>query len=200
VHEARSEAGAQMAAEALSTEPNNERAMLALARHELGLKRYSQAQESLQHLSEFENLSGAGHRELGALLSTLLRFKDEGMPGTAAVDSKATRAAARTHFERAMALVPEDPRAAYQLGWLACGQGDVAETRELLPTVEAAFYRRPESVELAELLVRMHSILGNPAEVFKYAVAEQRLAATEAERARATARVERLRAQIKTAQ
>lgn len=200
VHEPRSEAGAQMAAEALRAEPNNERAMLALARHELGLRRYSQAQESLQRLGEFENLSGAGHRELGALLSMLLRFKDEGMPGTAAVDSKATRAAARTHFERAMALVPEDPRAAYQLAWLACGQGDVAGTRELLPTVEAAFYRRPESVEFAELLVRMHSILGNPAEVFKYAVAEQRLAATDAERARATARVERLRAQIKTAQ
>ncbi len=200
VHEPRSEPGAKMAADALSTEPDNQRAMLALARHELGVKRYTQAQEGLGHLGEIENLSGESHRELAELLSTLLRFKDEGMPGTAGVDSKATRAAARMHFERAMTLAPNDPRAVYQLGWLLCGQGDVAAARELLPKVEAAFYRRPESVEFAELLVRMHSIVGNTAEEFKYAVAEQRLAATEAERARATARVERLRAQIKTAQ
>ena len=71
---------------------------------------------------------------------------------------------------------------------------------ELLPPVEAAFYRRPESSEFAELLVRMHTVAGTPADVFKYAVAEQRLAPTEAERARAAARVERLRAQLKSTQ
>jgi hypothetical protein len=76
----------------------------------------------------------------------------------------------------------------------------VAGTPELLPKVETAFYRRPESAEFAELLVRMHTIAGNPADVFKYAVAEQRLATTDAERARATARVDRLRAQLKAPQ
>ncbi len=122
------------------------------------------------------------------------------MPGTGGVDSKATRSAARAHLQRAIALAPNDPRALYQLGWLVCGQGDVAGIRDLLAPVEAAFYRRPESSEFAELLVRMHSIAGNTAEVFKYAVAEQRLAPTEAERARAAARVERLRAQLKSTQ
>ena len=78
--------------------------------------------------------------------------------------------------------------------------GDVVGVRELLPKVEAAFYRRPESADLAELLVRMHTLAGNTADVFKYAVAEQRLAATDADRARATARVERLRTQLKAPQ
>jgi hypothetical protein len=38
----------------------------------------------------------------------------------------------------------------------------VAGIRELLPKVEAVFYRRPESAELAELLVRMHTIAATP--------------------------------------
>jgi tetratricopeptide (TPR) repeat protein len=200
VHEPRSEAGVQMAGDVLSAEPKNERAMLAMARHELEARRYPQAQESMQKLGALEDLSAGGHRDLGVLLTSLARLKDEGMPGTSGVDTKMTRAAARTHLQRAIALAPDDPRALHQLGWLVCGQGDVAGIRELLPTVEAAFYRRPESSEFAELLVRMHSIAGNTAEVFKYAVAEQRLAPTEDERARATARVERLRAQLKSTQ
>jgi tetratricopeptide (TPR) repeat protein len=200
VHEPKSEAGAQMASDALSAEPKNERAVLAVARHELGARHYVQVQESVQQLGVLEDLSAASHRDLGTLLSTLLRHRDEGMPGSNGVDTKTTRTAARTHYQRAIALAPDDPRAPYQLGWLLCGQGDVTGIRELLPTVEAAFYRRPESAEFAELLVRMHTIAGNTADVFKYSVAEQRLAATEAERARASARVERLRAQLKTPQ
>ncbi|HEV7431806.1 MAG TPA: hypothetical protein VGN77_02095, partial [Steroidobacteraceae bacterium] len=200
VHEPQSASGAQMASDVLAAEPNNARAMLALARHELAARRYVQVQESLQQLGALEELPAASHVDLGVLLSTLARLKEENMPGTNGVDTKATRTAAREHFKRAMILAPNDPRAAYQLGWLLCGQGDVAGTRELLPKVEAAFYRRPESADFAELLVRMHSIAGNTAEVFKYAVAEQRLAATETERARASARVERLRAQLNAPQ
>ena len=176
------------------------RARLALTRHELGARRYEQVQQNVQQLVELEDLSAASHRDLGMLLSALLRSKEEAMPGTAGVDRKATRIATRTHLQRAIVLAPNDPRAPYQMGWLVCELGDVSGTRELLPTVEAAFYRRPESVEFAELLVRMHSIVGNTAEVFKYAVAEQRLAATDGERARATARGERLRPQLKSAQ
>jgi Flp pilus assembly protein TadD len=152
----------------------------------------------VQKLGALEELSPTSHRDLGVLLATLARLKDEGMPGTRDVDSKAARAGARAHLQRAIALAPNDPRAPYELGWLLAAQGDVAGIRELLPKVEAAFYRRPESVEFAELLVRMNSIVGNTADVFKYSVAEQRLAATEVERARASARVERLRAELKT--
>ncbi len=200
VHQPKSDAGAQMADDALSAEPKNERAMLAVAHHELEARRYAKVEESSQRLGALEELSASGHRDLGVLLASLARLKDEGMPGTGGVDTKTTRSGARTHLQRAVALAPNDPRALYQLGWLVCGQGDVAGIRELLPAVEAAFYRRPESSEFAELLVRMHSIAGNTADVFKYAVAEQRLAPTEAERARATARVERLRAQLKSTQ
>ncbi len=196
-HEPRSEVGGQMAADALSAEPKNERALLASARHELGVGRYAPLQESVQKLGALEELSPTSHRDLGVLLATLARLKDESMPGTRDVDSKAARAGARAHLQRAIASAPNDPRAPYELGWLLSGQGDVAGIRELLPKVEAAFYRRPESVEFAELLVRMNSIVGNTADVFKYSVAEQRLAATEVERARASARVERLRAELK---
>lgn len=199
-HEARSPTGAQLALQALATEPKNERALLSLAHHELTARHYAQAQEYAQQSGALAELSAASHCELGALWATLAQAKDEGMPGTGSIDTKAARAAARTHLQRAIELAPDDPNAPYQLGWLLSGQGDVVATRELLPKVEAAFYRRPESAEFAELLVRMNSIAGNAADVFKYAVAEQRLAATDAERARATARVERLRAQLKAAQ
>jgi len=199
-HEPQSAVGAQMAGDTLTADPKNERAQLAFARHEFAARRYVPVQESLQRLTTLEDLSAAGHRELAVLQSNLAKARDENMPGSSAVDSKAMRAAARAHFQRAMEMEPNDPRAPYQLGWLMCGQGDVAGIRELLPKVEAVFYRRPESAELAELLVRMHTIAGNTADVFKYAVAEQRLAPTEADRARATARVERLRAQLKPAQ
>jgi hypothetical protein len=199
-HEPRSEAGRQMAADALSAEPKNERALLATASYDLGAGRYGPLQESVQQLGGLEELSATSHRDLGVLLATLARLKDENMPGTGAVDSKAARATARAQLQLAIASAPNDPRAPYELGWLLSGQGDVAGVRDLLPKVEAAFYRRPESAEFAELLVRMNSITGNTADVFKYSVAEQRLAATEVERARATARVERLRAQLKTPQ
>ena len=199
-HNPLSESGTQLASDALTVESKNERALLALTRHDLAARRYPQAQDRVQQLAAIEDLSAAGHRELAALLSTLAKLKDESMPGANGVDSKATRAAARAHYQRAIELEPNDPRAPYQLAWLLCGQGDVAGIRELLPKVEAAFYRRPESDEFAELLVRMNTITGNTADVFKYAVAEQRLAPTKAERARATARVERLRAQLKSPQ
>jgi hypothetical protein len=95
---------------------------------------------------------------------------------------------------------PADLRALYQLSWLQANIGDVAGVRELLPAAEAAYFHRPDSPELAALLVRMHSIAGTPADVFKYSVAEQRLALTENERASAAARVARLRSQIPPSQ
>ena len=200
VHDPQSAPGTQMVTDVLAVEPKNEWALLALARHDLSARRYAKVQDTVQQLVALENLSAAGHRELAMLMSTLATLKEDGLPGTNGVDPKATRAGARAQFHRAMELEPNDPRAPYQLGWLLCAQGDVAGARELLPTVEAAFYRRPESAELAELLVRMHTIAGNIADVFKYAVAEQRLAATDAERMRAAARVERLRTQLKASQ
>ncbi len=60
VHEPRSEAGAQMAADVLAAEPKNERAMLAVARHDLEARRYPQVQESAQRLGAFEDLSRGG--------------------------------------------------------------------------------------------------------------------------------------------
>lgn len=200
VHDPQSAAGVQMANDVLAAEPKNERALLVLARHDLAARRYGQVQDAVQQLAALENLSAVSHRELAMLMTTLAKLKDDSVPGASGVDTKATRAGARAHFHRAMELEPNDPRASYQLGWLLSAQGDVAGVRELLPTVEAAFYHRPESAEFAELLVRMHTIAGNTADVFKYAVAEQRLAATEAERMHAAARVERLRAQLKSPQ
>jgi Tfp pilus assembly protein PilF len=126
--------------------------------------------------------------------------KDDALPGTEGLDARKIRSAARADLRRALQLDPADVRTLHALGWLLAGQGDVAGVRELLPAVEAAYYQRPDSVELAALLVRMNSIAGNMADVFKYSVAEQHLAATETERARAAARVERLRPLYRSSQ
>jgi hypothetical protein len=200
MHDPQSVAGTQMANDALSADATDEHALIALARRDLAARRYAQAQASVQQLAALPDLSASGHLEVGLAMSDLAKARDEGMPGTSAVDTKAMRAGARTHLRRTIELTPKDPRAPYQLGWLACNQGDLAGVREVLPAVEAAFYRRPEAVEFADLLVRMNTLLGNTAEVFKYAVVEQRLATTDAERTRATERVERLRAQLKSSQ
>lgn len=200
VHDPQSAPGTQLANDALSAEANNEQALQALARRDLATRRYPQAQAGIQQLDALPGLSATGQLELGTSMSNLAKSRDEGMPGTDGVDTKAMRAGARAHYRRAIELLPKDPRAPYQLGWLLCDQGDVAGVRELLPAVEAAFYRRPESVEFAQLLVRMNTLTGNSADVFKYSVVEQRLATTDTERTRATDRIERLRAQLKLAQ
>jgi hypothetical protein len=200
VHDPHSAPGTQLANDALGADANDEQALVALTRRDLAARRFPQAQASVQQLAALQSLSATGHLELGMSMSTLAKSRDEGIPGTSGVDSKAMRAGARTHYRRAMELLPKDPQAPYQLGWLLCDQGDVAGVRELLPAVEAGFYRRPESVEFAQLLVRMNTITGNAADVFKYSVVEQRLATTDTERTRATDRVERLRAQLNSAQ
>ena len=200
VHDPQSATGTQLANDALSADANDEQALVALTRRDLTARRYPQAQGSIQQLAALQSLSASGHLELGTSMSNLAKSRDEGMPGTNGVDTKAMRVGARAHFRRALELLPKDPRAPYRLGWLLCDQGDVAGVRELLPAVEAAFYRRPESVEFAQLLVRMNTLAGNSADVFKYSVVEQRLATTDTERTRATDRIERLRAQLKSPQ
>jgi hypothetical protein len=200
VHDPQSAPGTQLANDALSADANDEHALIAMTRRDLAARHYPQAQASVQQLAGLQNLSANGQLEVGVAMSELAKSRDEGMPGTSAVDTKAMRAGARLHLRRAIELLPRDPRAPYQLGWLACNQGDLAGVREVLPAVEAAFYRRPESGEFAELLVRMNTLIGNKADVFKYSVVEQRLATSDAERTRATDRVERLRAELKSSQ
>ena len=200
VHDPKSAPGLQLANDVLAVEPDNERALLALARYDLGARRFTEVAAIVPRLLALENLSAAGHREVAELLVTLAKLTEDGLPGTQDMDVRADRAAARANFRRALDMDPADLQSAYQLGWLLATQGDVVGVRGLLPAVEAAFYRRPDSAELAALLVRMHSIAGNTAEVFKYSVAEQRLATTEAERAHAAARVERLRPLFKLPQ
>jgi hypothetical protein len=200
LHDPQSPPGNQMANDALGADAHDENALIALLRRDLTARHYPQAQAGIQRLADLPDLTGNGHFEVAAAMTNLAKNKDDGMPGTSGVDTKAMRAGARTHFRRAMELRPDDPRVPYQFGWLLASQGDVAGVRELLPAVDAAFYHRPECVEFAELLVRMNTITDNPADVFKYSVAEQRLAATDAERNRATGRIERLRAQLKMAQ
>ena len=192
-HDARSTRGQQLASEVLTVEAGNARALLVQAQIQLAARKFAEADATVQQLRKQEDLPGPEHRDLAILELVLARQKEDALPGTQQLDARKIRNAARADLRRALELDPDDLRARYQLGWLLATQGDVAGVRELLPSVEAAYYHRPDSVELAALLVRMNSIAGNMADVFKYSVAEQHLAATETERARAAARVARLR-------
>ena len=199
-HDAHSTRGRQLAAEVLAAEAGNARALLVQAQTQLAARKFAEAESSLQQVRARENLSEPDRRDLGIVGVALARQKDEALPGTEGLDARKIRSAARADLRRALELDPADPRTLYELGWLLAGQGDVAAVRELLPAMEAAYYQRSDSVELAALLVRMNSIAGDMADVFKYSVAEQHLAATETERARAAARVERLRPLYRSSQ
>ena len=199
-HDARSARGQELTGDVLAAEADNARALLAQAQSQLAARKFDEVDATLQQIRAQETLSEAERRDLGILGVALAAQKDAGLPGTERLDARKIRSAARADLHRALELDPSDPRTLHELGWLLAGQGDVAGVRELLPAMEAAYYQRPDSVELAALLVRMNSIAGNMADVFKYSVAEQHLAATEAERARAAARVERLRSLYRSSQ
>jgi Tfp pilus assembly protein PilF len=195
-----SAAALQMTRDVLAADPDNERALLALARAGIAARHFAEASAILERLHARGELTGAARRDLATQEASLARQKEDGLPGTQELDARKLRADARADFRRALEADPADLRALYQLSWLQATLGDVVGVRALLPSVEAAFYGRPDSPELAALLVRMSSLAGSPADVFKYSVAQQRLAPTEAERASAAARVERLRPQVRAAQ
>ena len=105
----------------------------------------------LQRLHAREDLSGDARRVLAGLELQLAKQKDDGLPGTQELDARKIRGAARADFRRVLESDPADLRALYQLSWLQATAGDVAGVRELLPAVEAAYYRRSDSPELAAL-------------------------------------------------
>ena len=198
--DAHSARGQQLAAEVLAADADDARALLVQAQAQLFARKFAEADATVQRVRAQENLSAPDRRDVGMVEVALASQKDDALPGTEELDARKIRSAARADLRRALELDPADLRALYALGWLLAGQGDVAAVRELLPAMEAAYYQRSDSVELAALLVRMNSIAGDMADVFKYSVAEQHLAATEAERARAAARVERLRPLYRSSQ
>jgi hypothetical protein len=200
VHDGRSEHGLALAREALAADADNETALLAMTRGELAARHFNEADALMQRLHAREDLSGEARRGLAGLEFELAKQREERLPGTQDLDAHKLREAARADFRRVLEADPADLRALYQHSWLEASLGDVARVRALLPAVEQAYFRHSDSPELAALLVRMHSLAGSPADVFKYSVAEQRLAVTEAERITAAARVERLRSQVKLPQ
>jgi len=200
VRDSHSAPGLSMARNVLALAPDDETAALAVARAELAARHFAEADSALQRLHARADLSIDGRRTLAGLEVQLAKQRDESLPGTQELDARKLRSAARADFQRVLESDPDDVSALYQLSWLQAASGDVAAVRALLPAVEKAYYHRPDSPELAALLVRMHSMSGSPAEAFKYSVAEQRLATTEAERASAAARVARLRSQLKAPQ
>jgi hypothetical protein len=200
VRDGRSALGLRLAREVLAADPDNETALLALARTDLAAQRFTECNATVQRLHARADLTPDARRTLAGLELQLALHKENALPGTQDFDARKFRALARADYQHALDANPTDVRALYQLGWLESTDGDVAGVRVLLPAVEAAYNSRPDSPALAGLLVRMNSIAGTPAEVFKYSVAEQRLAVTEAERASAAARVARMRPQLKTPQ
>jgi hypothetical protein len=143
-------------------------------------------------------LSGIGRVQLAATQVALARLRGDSMAGLEALEMPALRGAARQQLRLAMREDPANPLPVLRLGQLLASQGDVVAIRELIPPLEVTFRQRPYSSDLAALLVRLHVLTGDKEAQFKYALIEQRMAATEAARLTAARRVERLRTLVKT--
>lgn len=188
--------GVQLANEALARQPLAEHALCALAEAHLAARRVAPLLEVVAALQAMPTLTAGGRAQLALTQAALARLHDAAATGLQALDPAALRAAARAQLRQAMADAPDDPLPVYHLGTLLAAQGDVRAIREFLPHAEAAFRQRPYNGELAGLLVRLHVLTGDRAAELRYALVEQRVAATPAQRLGAARRVQRLRPQV----
>jgi hypothetical protein len=198
LHDAQSIIGKQWATEILQQTPDDERALAAFMAHELAARQYKSLLASMEQLQQRATLSAAAHGSIAAAQITLAQRRDSGVQGLGELNANSLRADARVHLRRAMALDATSPLPVYALGWLLASQGDVAAARELLPGAEQIFYQRPYNSELAELLLRLHTLTGDTEAEFKFAVVARRLATTETDRYAAQRRIDRLRPAAKS--
>jgi hypothetical protein len=199
LYESQSTPGQQWATEALQQAPDNESALLALMEQRLVARQFQPLLAGMSRLQQLASLSARGHASVAVVQITLARLRDNGVQGIGDISANELRAAARVHLRRARELDESHPLPVYALGWLLASQGDVLAIKQLLPGVEQVYYQRPYSVELAQLLLRLHTLTGDTEAQFKFAVAMRRLAETPLDRNAAQKRIDRLRPGAKAA-
>jgi hypothetical protein len=198
LHDAQSVIGKQWATEVISAVPDNERALLALVDNYGATREYKLLLNAMERLGQRVTLSAAAHTSLAAAQISMAHLRDMGTQGLGGLDANTLRGQARSHLNSAMQMDATDPLAPYTLGWLLASQGDVSAVQQLLPHVEQVFYQRPYTANLADLLVRLHTLAGNTDAEFKFAVVARRLAPTAQQQYAAQRRIERLRPAVKS--
>ena len=103
---------------------------------------------------------------------------------------------ARDDYEHAIA--PDGENLAYWAGLAEANgiQHDIASAKEFLPKAEQVFYRHPLNSKLARAIEIMCADTGNYDDAFKFAVAWEKNAMTDADRDYASAYLSRLKARI----
>jgi tetratricopeptide (TPR) repeat protein len=181
----------QLAQSALSVEPNNERAWRALARSQIIEGNYAEALASVEKLVARPSLSAAGHADCGFVLALIAQHHAD-----AATDTAALWQRARSEYEQAIALNYDDVASLYELAGMIETQKDVEAAKKFQPAMEQAFYRNPRNSELAKSLVHLCLVSGDLSDAFKFTVAWQENAKSDADEEQATTYASHIKASI----
>jgi tetratricopeptide (TPR) repeat protein len=188
-HSRQLEEAMQLAQSALSVEPNNELAWRALARGQVIKGKYVDALASVEKLAARPSLSAAGHSDCGFVLAAIAQHHAD-------TDKAALLQRARSEYEQAIAQNGDDVASLYEFAGMIETQKDVEAARKIQPAMEQALYRNPRNRELAMSLVRVCLVSGNFSDAFKFTVAWQENATSDADEEQATAYASRIKAII----
>lgn len=181
----------QLAQSAISLEPNNERAWRALARGQVIQGKYADALASVEKLAARPSLSASGHSDCGFVLAAIVQHN-----ANVGSDAAALWQRARSEYEQGIALNGDDIASLYEFAGMIEERKDVEAAKKLKPIMVQAFDRNHHDAELARGLVRICLVSGDLDDAFKFAVAWQENAKSDADEDQATAYASHVKASI----
>jgi tetratricopeptide (TPR) repeat protein len=180
-----------LAAEALASDPQDERALGAMAKMQVHHHEYAKALDTAQPLCERPTLSAETVGRCGDIYASLYLGVDKAHP--LPLQSAQLLERARGFYDRAVAINPEDLSSWYGMTELLAGAKDVAAAKELLPRARHVWATHPANEALARSLAGLSSVSGDFDSALQFAQVWERIAVTDASRAQAEAYEARLR-------
>jgi tetratricopeptide (TPR) repeat protein len=190
-HEHELQDAIQRARDAISADPDNERAWRALARGQMIQGNYADALASADRLSARPSLSAQGYSDCAFVLASIAQHHTE-----TGADAPALLQRARDDFEKALAIDGDDIASLYEFAIMIESQKDVDAAKKLEPVMEQALSRNPHDSDLARGVMKLCVVAGDMDGALKFAQVWQEYSRSDAERDYAAAYVSRLRAHI----
>lgn len=183
----------KLAAEALQSDPKNERALRVTALANAQNDNYGAALAAIDALAALPTLSGAALTDMGEVLSQLSNavFKKEASLG---LDAAGLARRAQDSYERAISLDGEYLRAWAGLAYLYGEQRDVEDAKGLASRADPVMDKHLYNGALARALATMCSRTGQAEGAFRYGEVWRDDAITQADLDQAVAFISRIKA------